>query len=81
MLQRVLRRCFSTQLLTWGPTTYGWARPSSDKYWTPAEAETPDNIVSVVTGKYHLGFITSDNAAYVCGLEDGVKESETPRKL
>lgn len=81
MLRRVLGRCFSTQLLTWGPTTYGWARPVTDHLWTPTKAETPDNIVSVATGKTHLGFITSEHAAYACGLEDFKTETETPRKL
>ena len=83
MLSRIIRRTFSTgpQLLTWGATTYGWARPPSKDIWTPAKADVPDNIVSVFTGEYHMGFLTADNSAYVCGLEDGQTNSETPRKI
>jgi len=84
MLSRIIKKSFSTagQLFTWGPTTYGWARPVNKHIWTPAPAKVTNNIVSVSTGETHLGYITQDNQVFVCGLEDGFSNnSETPRQV
>lgn len=90
MLSRIIRRSFSTSghLLTWGETTYGWGRPTNSQYWTPGHVQNFDDIISVSTGEYHLGFVTKDHAVYTVGLsQDGrlgqstSVDTELPRRV
>lgn len=70
MLSKIIKRTFSTtgSLLTWGQTTYGWGRPVNNDLWTPGFVNNFNDIISVATGEYHLGFITKDNNIYTVGL-------------
>lgn len=89
MLQQIIKRSFSTgHLLTWGTTTYGWGRPTSSQYWTPGAVPNFNDITSVATGEYHLGFVTKDHSVYTVGLsEDGrlgqssFADTELPRRV
>jgi alpha-tubulin suppressor-like RCC1 family protein len=90
MLSRIIRRSFSTSghLLTWGETTYGWGRPTNNQFWTPGPVQNFNDITSVSTGEYHLGFVTKDHAVYTVGLsEDGrlgqssAADTELPRRV
>lgn len=90
LCSKILRRTFSTagNLLTWGETTHGWARPVNNQYFTPGFVENFSDVISVSTGQYHLGFITKDHAVYTAGLdEDGrlgqssISDNELPRRL
>ena len=90
LCSKIIRRTFATagNLLTWGQTTHGWARPTNYQYFTPGFVENFHDVVSVSTGQYHLGFLTKDNAVYTAGLdEDGRlgqssnSDSELPRRV
>ena len=74
MLNKIIRRTFSSsaRLWTWGETTHGWGRATNSQYYTPGLVENFNDIVTVSTGPFHLGFITQDNSVYTVGLdEDG----------
>lgn len=90
MLSRIIKRSFSTSghLLTWGETTYGWGRPTNSQYWTPGHVQNFNDIISVSTGEYHLGFVTKDHAVYTVGLSDHGRlgqsssaDTELPRRV
>ena len=90
MLSRIIKRSFATsgRLLTWGETTYGWGRPTSSQYWTPGLVQNFNDITSVSTGEYHLGFVTKDHAVYTVGLSDNGRlgqsssaDTELPRRV
>jgi alpha-tubulin suppressor-like RCC1 family protein len=90
MLSRIIKRSFSTSghLLTWGETTYGWGRPTTGQYWTPGLVQNFNDITSVSTGEYHLGFVTKDHAVYTVGLSDNGRlgqsssaDTELPRRV
>jgi hypothetical protein len=70
-LANLIKKSFATSghLLTWGQTTYGWGRPSTNQPWTPGYVENFGDVVSVSTGQYHLGFLTKDNGVYTVGLD------------
>jgi alpha-tubulin suppressor-like RCC1 family protein len=71
MLSKVLKNTFATgHLLTWGQTSYGWGRPNNGQPWTPGTVANFNDIESVSTGQYHLGFITHDHSVFTVGLGD-----------
>lgn len=90
MLSQIIKRAFSTSghLLTWGETTYGWGRPTSSQYWTPGVVQNFNDITSVSTGEYHLGFVTKDHSVYTVGLssdgrlgQSSTTDTELPRRV
>lgn len=72
MLSTIIKRSFATSghLLTWGQTTYGWGRPTNSQHWTPGFVENFNDVISVSTGQYHLGFVTKNHSVYTVGLPD-----------
>jgi hypothetical protein len=72
MLSKAIKNCFSTsgRLLTWGETTFGWGRKLSKELNTPGQVEGFSNVAQVTTGRYHLGFLTTNSDLYTVGLSD-----------
>lgn len=70
MITRAFRRSFATTgaLYTWGETTYGWARPATDKLRVPGQVGTFTDVTQVATGQYHLLFLRQNQQVYGAGL-------------
>ena len=69
-INKIIKYTFSTpsSLLTWGETTYGWARPINNRLREPGVVESFSDVTQVATGPYHILFTTSDNNVFSAGL-------------
>lgn len=71
-INKLIKYTFSTpsSLLTWGETTYGWARPINDDLRVPGYVEEFTDVTKVATGPYHILFATTNNDIFSAGLGD-----------